>query len=162
MRGWRGLLSGIVLCGVLMGCATPPGPKTTVGAVGGATAGGLLGAGLSGGDPVLTAASVILGGLFGGMVGDRLDAADRKMAQHAASQALEYAPVGQQIPWHNPDSGHGGWVAPTRTYTRPSQGGGTLQTCREYQTVVPIAGREERAYGVACRDAAGEWRIANR
>ncbi len=58
--------------------------------------------------------------------------------------------------WRNPDTGHGGSVTPTRTY-QTARG----ESCREYQQTVTIAGRTETAYGRACRDADGTWRLMN-
>jgi surface antigen len=162
MRRYGRLAGAALLVALVAGCATSPGPKTTIGGLGGAAGGGLLAASLSGGDPAITAAGTILGLLVGGAIGDRLDANDRRYAQAAMHQALEQAPMGQQVPWQNPATGRAGWVAPIRTYTQPVYGSPGQHTCREYHTSVMIGGREERAAGVACRDSAGEWRIANR
>lgn len=137
-------------------CATPPGPKATIGGLGGAAGGGLLAAGLSGGDPAITAGGVILGLLIGGAAGDRLDAADRRYMQQASYRALEYTPHHRVVAWRNPRSQNHGTVQPTRTYQ-----GQNGQTCREYRTTVAIGSEHREAYGVACRDAAGEWRIVN-
>jgi surface antigen len=141
---------------LLSGCATmEANPKTTIGALGGATVGGLI-AGAAGGNPAAIAASVIGGGLLGGIVGNLLDDRDKRMAAEAAQRALETAPTGKSVAWRNPDTGHAGAVTPTRTY---QSAGGTY--CREYQTTVTIEGRQERAAGTACRQPDGSWRIVN-
>jgi surface antigen len=147
----------ILLAFLLAGCeSTPsPGTKTIIGGAGGAAAGGLLAAGL-GANPAVIAGSVILGGLVGGVIGDRLDAADRREAELAAHQALETAPSGTQVAWNNPDSGHSGTITPTRTY-QTSEG----QYCREYQQTIYVDGEEHKAYGTACRQPDGSWKIMN-
>ena len=150
---------GLCLCIVfiaflLTGCETT-GPKATVGGLGGAAAGGLLGAAL-GGKAEGIAAGAILGGLLGSAVGDRLDAADRQHASQTAYRALETAPSGTSLPWRNPDSGHSGQVTPTRTY-QTAQG----TYCREYQQTVMVGGRSQQAYGTACRQPDGSWKVMN-
>jgi surface antigen len=53
----------------------------------------------------------------------------------------------------NPDTGHYGSVTPTRTYKTD------LGDCRELGQQVVIDGRAEVAYGAACREPDGRWRI---
>lgn len=156
----RSVLKGVALLtlvGVgLTGCATmEANPKTSIGALGGATVGGLIAAAAHG-SPAAIAASVIGGGLLGGVVGNLLDERDKMLAAQAAQRALETAPSGTSVPWKNPDSGHSGTVTPTRTYQTAR---GTY--CREYQQTVIIQGKQERAYGTACRQPDGSWRIVN-
>jgi surface antigen len=85
-----------------------------------------------------------------------MDAADRREAQQAAVRALETAPSGSSVTWRNPDSGHSGAVTPTRTYQTASG-----QYCREYQQTVTVDGQQNRAYGTACRQSDGSWKIVN-
>ncbi len=156
----RSVLKGVALLtlvGVgLTGCATmEANPKTSIGALGGATVGGLIAAAAHG-SPAAIAASVIGGGLLGGVVGNLLDERDKRLADQAAQRALETAPSGTSVPWKNPDSGHAGTVTPTRTY-QTARG----SYCREYQQTVTIQGKQERAYGTACRQPDGSWRIVN-
>jgi len=127
--------------------------KTLIGGLGGAAAGGLIAAALHGGTAGIIG-GVLAGGLIGGAVGDRMDAADRREAQKASQQALEKAPSGTAVAWHNPDSGHSGTVTPVRTFQK--SGG---QYCREYQQTVSIGGQEHQAYGTACRQPDGSWKI---
>lgn len=135
------------------GCETTPGPKAAVGGLGGAAAGGLLAAATGGGNTGI-AAGVLLGGLLGGAIGDRLDAADRRQAQQTAQHALETAPAGTQVAWRNPDSGNFGTVTPTKTYQQADG-----QYCREYQQTITIDGQPHQAYGTACRQPDGNWKI---
>ncbi len=136
------------------GCAAiEANPKTTIGAVGGATLGGLI-AGAAGANPAAIAASVIGGMLVGGLVGNLLDERDRRLASEATQRALETAPTGQPVPWQNPDNGHSGTVKVTQTYQTAS---GTY--CREFQQTVTIGGQPQSAFGTACRQPDGSWKI---
>jgi len=138
------------------GCATmEANPKTTIGAVGGGTVGGLIAA-AAGGNPAAIAASVIGGMLIGGMVGNLLDQRDKQMAAEAAHRAMETAPTGKPVAWQNPDSGHSGTVTPTKTYQTANG-----NYCRDYQAAVVIDGKQERATGTACRQPDGSWRVVN-
>lgn len=129
------------------------GPKGTVGALGGAAAGGLLGSVLGGGAAGI-AAGVLMGGLLGGAVGDSMDQADRRYAAQTANRSLETVPTGGSSGWNNPDNGHSGTFTPTRTYQTRSG-----QYCREYQQTVTVGGRQQSAYGTACRMQDGSWQV---
>ena len=148
------LVPTILMAFLLTGCEST-GPKTAVGGLGGAAAGGLLAAALGGKGPGI-AAGAIVGGLIGGAIGDRLDAADRERASAAASQALESVPSGQSVAWRNPDSGHRGVVTPVRTYQTASG-----QPCREYTQTITIGGEPQQSYGTACRQPDGSWKIVS-
>ena len=119
----------------------------------GAAAGGLIGAAAGGGAEGI-AAGVLLGGLAGGAIGDALDQRDRELASQSNQYALEANRAGQPSTWQNPDSGHSGSITPTRTY-QTSQG----QFCREYQQTVVVGGESQDAYGTACRQPDGSWRV---
>jgi surface antigen len=152
---WRGtFVSTILMTFLLMGCEST-GPKTAIGGLGGAAAGGLLAAAL-GGNGAGIAAGTILGGLIGGAIGDRFDAADRAKASVAASQALESVPTGQSVAWRNPDSGNNGVVTPMRTYQTS-----TGQYCREYTQTITVGGEKHQSYGTACRQPDGNWKIVS-
>jgi surface antigen len=154
------LLKGVVLVAfvaiLMTGCATiESNPKTTIGAVGGGLLGGLI-AGAAGGNTATIAASTVGGILLGGIVGNLLDERDKRLAAEATQNALETAPTGKSIAWRNPDNEHSGTVTPVKTYQTDS---GTY--CREYQQTVTIGGKEEEAYGTACRQPDGNWRIVD-
>ena len=158
MRGGvlKGVAFAVLVALMATGCATiQDNPKTTIGAVGGGTVGGLIAA-AAGGNPAAIAASVIGGILIGGMVGNLLDQRDKQMAAEAAHRAMETAPTGKPVAWQNPDSGHSGTVTPTKTYQTANG-----NYCRDYQTTVLIDGKQERATGTACRQADGSWRVVN-
>ena len=144
------------------GCATNQyGPKQTMGGLTGAALGGLLGAqfGSSGrhghGDTRLatTAIGVLVGGLIGSEIGRSMDEVDRMKANQAVVQA-QTAPLGTNITWNNPNNDHHGSITPTRDGT--AQNG---DYCREFQQSVTIGGKTQDAYGVACRQPDGSWRI---
>jgi len=78
------------------------------------------------------------------------------MATEAAQKALESAPTGKPVAWHNPDSGHAGTVTPVKIYQAASG-----NYCREYETSVTIDGKQEKAFGKACRQPDGSWQIDN-
>jgi surface antigen len=138
------------------GCATmEANPKTTIGAVGGGTLGGLIAA-AAGGNPAAIAASVVGGILVGGLVGNLLDERDKRMAAEAAQKALESAPTGQPVAWRNPDNGHSGSVVVVQTYQTAS-----ASYCRQFEQKVNIGGQQEKAYGTACRQPDGSWKIVN-
>jgi len=139
---------------LLGACVGPyPGPHTQVGAFTGAAAGGLIGSAASGGEGESIAAGVLLGGLLGGAVGNSIDRADRRYAAYSYRQGLEHRPTGQTAYWRNPASGHAGSLTPLETYET------AYGPCREFAQTVRIGRRLRRAYGTACRDAYGHWRI---
>ena len=158
MRGrvLKGVAVGTLVLVLLTGCSTiESNPKTTIGAVGGGTLGGLIAA-AAGGSGAAIAASVIGGILVGGLVGNLLDERDKKMAAEAERKALETAPSGTTVSWQNPDNGHKGTVTPVRTYQTANG-----QYCREFQTNVTVEGKSEKAYGTACRQSDGSWKIVS-
>ena len=146
-------IAPVVLCAVLLMSCANPGPKAQLGAATGAAAGGLIGAAAGGGTEGIIA-GVLLGGLLGGAIGDSLDQRDRQLAYQSNQAALETYKVGQTSTWTNPDSGHSGTFTPTQTYQN-SQG----QYCREYQQSVSVGGETQQAYGRACRQPDGSWKI---
>ena len=133
------------------------GTKQTIGTLGGAAAGGLFGAqfGSGSGQLAATAAGALLGAFIGSEIGRTMDEVDRQKAQTAYQKAT-VAPVGETITWSNPNTGNKGTVTPTREGTST-----TGAYCREFQQTVIIGGKEEQAYGVACRQPDGAWEIKN-
>lgn len=132
------------------------GEKETLGTLGGAAVGGLAGAqiGSGSGQLIATAAGVLLGAFAGREIGKSLDKADKLYAERTANQAFEYNKTGEESSWSNPDSGNAGTVTPTQT-TYADSG----EPCREFQQTVTIGGKTEQAYGTACRQADGSWKI---
>jgi surface antigen len=150
-------VAAVALIAILAGaCSNSPyGQKQTVGTLGGAALGGLLGAqfGDGTGQLVATGAGVLIGGLIGSEIGRTMDEQDRMQANQAVTEAHQ-APLGETIVWNNPDSGNSGTVTPVRDGSTSSG-----LYCREFQQTVTVSGRTETAYGTACRQPDGTWRI---
>lgn len=130
--------------------------KSLFGTLGGAALGGFLGSKIGSGKGQLaaTGAGVLLGGFLGREIGKSLDSADRAAMAQSQYQALEYTPSNQAVAWRNPDSGHTGTVVPKPAYQTQSG-----QYCREFTQTVTVGGRTEQAYGTACRQPDGSWKI---
>lgn len=141
----------------LAGCADQ-GQKQTGGTLIGAAAGGLLGSQFGGGVGKIaaTAVGVLAGGWLGSEVGKSLDNADKAAMRQSAQYSLEATKTGHTSNWSNPDSGNSGTVTPTKTY-QTAEG----EYCREYQQTVTVAGKTEEAYGTACRQPDGSWKVRN-
>lgn len=158
----RSRLLGTLTATVLALCACQ-GPDSTFnnqngGTLIGAGLGGLIGNQFGGGSGkvLATIAGVAVGGLIGNQIGKSLDDADRIKAQRAQEQALNQARVGQTITWNNPQKATGGATKITRD--GQDQSG---RECREYQTTVTIGGKQEQAYGTACRQPDGSWKTVS-
>jgi len=148
----------LVVALALAACESTGGQKQTAGTVLGGIGGGLAGAtiGKGTGNKVAIVAGTILGAIIGSEAGKSLDKADQAHANRTTQQSLESTPTGKPSRWVNPDSGHSGTVTPTRTFK--SAGG---QDCREFEQTVTIDGRTEVAYGTACRQPDGSWKIVD-
>jgi len=131
------------------------GTKQTIGGLGGAALGGLLGAQFGSGTGKLaaTGAGVLIGGLVGSEIGRSMDEVDRMRANRAVVRARQ-APLGETIAWNSPETGNYGTVTPVRD-GRTESG----RYCREFRQTITIDGRQREGYGVACRQPDGTWRI---
>lgn len=118
----------------------------------GAVAGSQIGDGR--GQYLAIAAGTLIGSVIGQEVGRSLDRADRLAMGEAHHQALENGRSGSTTGWRNPDSGNSGTVIPQPAYQIAD---GTY--CREYQQTIMVAGRSHSAYGTACRQPDGTWKI---
>lgn len=155
----RSLITVVAMSAMLAGCL---GNKQTGGALIGGGAGALIGSQIGGGRGQLVAVAIgaLAGAFIGSEVGKSLDRADRLAIQQTTQHALESAPVGRSVAWSNPDRRRQtyGSVTPTsRAY--PHRG---YRYCREYQQKITVDGKTERAYGRACRQPDGSWKIVNR
>lgn len=132
------------------------GTKEIIGTIVGAAGGGFLGSRIGHGNGQLAGTAIgTLGGAFlGNQVGRSLDRADELYAARAQNMALQSPAIAAPVSWQNPRSGNAGQFVVTRDgYT---QGG---EYCREYQNRVSIGGSIQQAYGYACRQPDGQWRI---
>ena len=139
-----------VLSMPLIGCQT----KQQSGTVLGAVAGGMIGSTVGRGDGRTVA--IIAGSLLGAYVGSEMGRYMDENDARKANAALEYNRDNQPSTWHNPNSGADFETTPTRTY-QANNG----QYCREYQTDIIVNGRHEKAYGTACRQPDGSWKVMN-
>jgi hypothetical protein len=78
----------------------------------------------------------------------------QQLSYESAQSRATAVPLGESVIWR--DGNAHGSVTPVRegttTYGR---------YCREFQQIVTIGGREENAYGTACRSADGSWEIVS-
>jgi surface antigen len=145
---------------LLTSCAEQGGPVnkqqmgTLLGAAGGAAVGSQFGKGS--GRIGMTALGTLAGAALGNSLGASLDRIDQQHAQRNFQQAMETSKVNQQLGWNNPDSGNSGYVTPTRTYQTNE---GTY--CREFSQKIQVGGKQQSAYGHACRQQDGTWRIVS-
>ncbi|MEL0107850.1 MAG: RT0821/Lpp0805 family surface protein [Rhodospirillales bacterium] len=141
---------------LLSGCQTNGNQKEIAGTLLGAGLGGWAGSNIGSGKGRLAAvaAGTLIGAFAGRSVGQSLDRADKLYAKNAYQQA-QYAPVGQPIHWSNPRSGNSGTVTPVREGSHQATG----EYCREYQTTINVGGQSQSAYGTACRQPDGSWKV---
>ncbi len=128
---------------------------TILGAIGGALLGSQVGKGNS--RTLGMVAGGALGALLGNNLGRRFDERDRALQTKAAEKAMT-RPVGQAVPWSNPDSGNSGSVTPLKQETRASDGA----TCRSFeQRVQTKDGSTAATQGTACREPDGTWKVTS-
>ena len=84
---------------------------------------------------------------------DLMTEQQRRAHEYAQIQAAT-APIGQRIVWN--DGGASGSVVAVRDGTDSSGA-----YCREFLQDVTIGGRNEHAYGTACRQPDGAWKIVS-
>ena len=147
------MLVGLVSLPLVSGCET----KMETGTVVGALTGGALAYGLgqdSSNKELWTVLGIGLGAMVGQNIGQQLDERDRMLMGQTFNPTMEKAPINSIGKWENPDTKHGGTVEPTRTFITDN---GT--PCREFTQTVTIGGQTEQAYGTACRQADGSWKI---
>ena len=92
----------------------------------------------------------LLGAFIGGAAIQPSDAA----AAEAAAKRAYAAPIGDKVGWTNPATGHYGSLTTTREgYNNAGQ------YCREFHQTVTTRSQTELAYGTACKQADGTWKI---
>jgi surface antigen len=132
--------------------------KSDVGTLAGAAAGAIAGSNIGKGKGNIAAIAVgtLLGAGVGHEIGASLDRADMAYYNSTQQKALETAQPGQTLPWQNSESGNSGSFTPSNYYTNDNG-----QYCREYSQTVSVGGKSEQAYGTACRQADGTWKIVS-
>lgn len=84
---------------------------------------------------------------------DNLDEEQRRRHEEAMMRAIT-ARVGDTVTWE--EGGASGSVTTTRIgHTRSGQ------VCREFRQQVTIGGKTREAYGIACHQPDGSWKIVN-
>jgi len=143
------------------------GSKEGAGTLFGALAGAALGAAVSSGhhgrygrhrgpDGFAVVAGAMMGAAVGNSIGRSLDNADRRAMRVSHQYALESSPSGRTSRWSNPDSGNYGTYTP-----QPAEENRDGRYCREYQQTITVGGKTENAYGKACRQPDGAWKIVS-
>ena len=130
--------------------------KEMIGGIIGAASGAAIGSNVGGGKGKIAAIAIgtLLGSKLGSSVGESLDRADMTYYNRASQSSLETGHEGETFPWRNPETGNSGTVTPARYY-KTEKG----RYCREYTQTINVGGRIEEAYGTACRQDDGTWRI---
>ena len=149
------LISSLTAALLLGGCdaGTKQQLGTVLGAGVGAVASSTIGDGR--GQLLAIAAGTLVGSLLGSEIGKSLDRADLAYMAQTQQQALESMPSGTQSTWRNPDSGNSGSFIPQPAVRRLD---GTY--CREFQQTIVVGSQTETAYGRACRQPDGQWRMS--
>ena len=145
-RASNGFLMLALLLLVLSGCASQQQKGTIIGGVTGALIGSVIGDGS--GQNVAIAAGAIAGSLIGSSIGQRFDAQDQGRIAYSMER-------NQQSRWTNSTTGHRYTVVPSTTFAPSSSN----QQCREFTVDTEIGNRKETAYGTACRQNDGSWKI---
>ena len=147
------MVGGLALAGC-QGSSLNPGWGTgqTVGTVGGAAAGGLLGSQIGDGDTQLaaTAAGTLLGAFFGNQLGATFDQSDHRAASSAGNQAFN---TGQPTTWQSQQ--YSGVVQPSgQTFIHNGR------ECSNFSQTVNMGGGPQQASGLACRNPqTGQWEV---
>ncbi len=130
--------------------------KQDIGTIAGAIGGGIIGSNVGGGKGKIagTIAGTLLGGALGNSIGGSLDKADMMMYNDTSQRALETAQPGQSLPWKNAQTGNSGTVTP-KAYYKNADG----DYCREYTQSIVVGGKKQHAFGTACRQPDGSWKI---
>lgn len=162
MKKWMSVALTAAFALTLAGCGPGKGQfnKQTGGTIIGGIAGGFLGSkiGKGRGRAIATIGGAIIGGLLGGAVGSQLDERDRMLMARNTQTSLEKGKSGVPTRWVNPDTGNRGAIIPRRAIK--VRRGKRETYCREFQQTITVGGKTERAFGRACRQPDGSWKIA--
>lgn len=124
--------------------------RETMGAVLGGIAGGIIGNKTASSDKktIGTLAGVVLGVVIGKELNHSMDKTDAQ----CTGQALERARDGQAVVWNNPDNGHQYSVTPYKSYQQDDG-----RYCRKYNATVKDDGKAQQYQETACRNQDGLW-----
>ena len=127
--------------------------NTQLGAAGGAAFGGIVAA-LAGANPAWIAASVVMGGVAGGALGNYLGKDNAQKHVETNLNALNTLGAGQSSSWNDNQTGNSGSTTVTRVFTDANG-----QTCKAYSETVKTAQRTVTQDATACRTASGAWNV---
>ena len=147
----------IIIATCLMGGCAGTYTKKDTGLALGALTGGALAYGLGKGSSnkeIWTVLGIGLGAMMGSTIGSQLDERDRLLANRSFRSTMETVRDGTAGGWNNPNTGNNGTFRPTKTY-QVSSG----SYCREFTQTVFIGNKQQQAYGTACRQPDGSWKI---
>lgn len=157
----RTTIAALVVAGVaalpLAGCETIQketglNRDTQAGALGGAAFGGIVAA-LASANPAWIAASVIMGGVAGGALGNYLGKENSEKHVQTNLSALNNLGAGQTASWADNQTGNSGSTTVNRVFTSASG-----QTCKSYTETVRTNARRVTEEATACRQSDGSWK----
>lgn len=158
----KSLLKVLLVAGMIAGIARPGHAEDGWKAIGGTLLGGAVGGwagsqiGKGQGKLAATAGGALLGAVVGNGIGSSLDRIDdtyrlQQMGRSIGYPAPVYAPAYQAPSYAAP-----AYRAPSYpAYPAQATGG----YCREMQTTIVVGGRTQSAYGLACQQPDGTWRM---
>jgi surface antigen len=158
----RTAVAAVLIAGLaalpLAGCETIEketglGKSTQTGALGGAAFGGIVAA-LAGANPAWIAASVIMGGVAGGALGNYLGKENAEKHVSTNLNALNNLNAGQTASWSDTQTGNSGSTTVNRVFS-----GGNGQTCKAYTETVRTAQRTVTEQATACKQSDGSWKV---
>lgn len=126
---------------------------TQTGAVSGAAFGGIVAA-LADANPALIAASIILGGVTGGAIGNYLGKDDAERHADNNLKALDTLGEGQSSSWRDAKTGNSGSTT-VHKVTREANG----SVCKSFTEVVKTSAKTVTDEATACKAPGGNWRV---
>jgi len=127
--------------------------STQAGAAGGAALGGIIAA-LADANPAWIAASVILGGIAGGTLGNYLGKEDAEKHADNNLHALDTLSQGQSSSWQDSKTGNSGSTTVTAVNTKSD---GTI--CKAYTETVKTSAKTVTQEATACKTPGGTWKV---
>ena len=146
-------IAPVILAAALVAGCQSGGTGQTIGTVGGAVAGGLVGAQFGGGSGQLVATGVgtLLGAWAGNQLGQQFDRQDHQNSGVAGQQAFA---SGETQTWAGPNA-HGAVTPTGQTFFQNGR------ECRNFTQTVFAQGQSQDVSGVACRNPDGTWQVVN-
>lgn len=122
--------------------------------LGGAAAGGYVGAQFGGGfaKTAFIATGVMVGGSAGYAASRFLEQSDQAQHDSSARLALNTKPDGDVVRWQNPETGNSGIFRSVASFKS-----GNGQLCRQYRSSVVMKDGVFSGSGTACQQADGNW-----